>query len=156
VARCTIQPVRAGSFAEAETSLLYYLADDRNAGVKIPAVYWMFLIRGEGMLALVDTGSGDPELWRQHHHAFSRTPDEEPIAALERVGVSADDVDIVINTHLHCNGNHVFPKAAIRVQAREILEALDPLPAHRALLHAAQCRPAVGTGVPADPTRARR
>jgi glyoxylase-like metal-dependent hydrolase (beta-lactamase superfamily II) len=135
MAHYTIQPLRGGSFAEAETSLLYYLADDRNAGVKIPAVYWMFLVRGEGACFLVDTGPGDPETWRQHHHDFSRTPEEEPLAALRSVGVAAEDVQVVINTHLHwdhCNGNHLFPNAQIRVQAQEIVDAMDPLPAHRA------------------------
>jgi hypothetical protein len=58
MAQYTITPLRGGSFAEAETSLLYYLADDRNAGVKIPAVYWMFLVRGEGACFLVDIPSG--------------------------------------------------------------------------------------------------
>lgn len=135
MAHYTIQPISAGSFAEAETSLLYYLADDRNAGVKIPAVYWMFLIRGEGTLALVDTGPGDPAVWSQHHHAFCRTPDEEPVAALGKLGIAPDDIDIVINTHLHwdhCNGNHLFPRAVIHVQAREIIDAMNPVPAHRA------------------------
>src|SRR5215813_14297239 len=70
MAAYTIQPVSTGSFADAETSLLYYLADDRNAGVKIPAVYWMFLVRGEGVCFLVDSGPGDPEIWQQYHHAF--------------------------------------------------------------------------------------
>ncbi len=78
----TIQPLRGGSFAEAETSLLYYLADDRNAGLKIPAVYWMYLIRGEGACLLVDTGPGAPDTWRQYHHDFQRTPEEEPVRAV--------------------------------------------------------------------------
>jgi glyoxylase-like metal-dependent hydrolase (beta-lactamase superfamily II) len=135
MAHYTITPLRGGSFAEAETSLLYYLADDRNAGLKIPAVYWMFLVHGEGVCFLVDTGPGDPETWQQYHHAFERAPDEEPAHALASVGVSPDDVQVVINTHLHwdhCNGNHLFSKAEIRVQAREIIEAMDPLPAQRA------------------------
>jgi N-acyl homoserine lactone hydrolase len=135
VAKYTIQPISAGSFAEAETSLLYYLADDRNAGVKIPAVYWMYLIRGQGSLFLVDTGPGDPDTWRTYHHDYARSPDEEPVAALRRVGVAPEDVDVVINTHLHwdhCHANHLFPRAQIRVQAREIIEAMDPVPAHRA------------------------
>lgn len=121
MAHYTITPLRGGSFTQAEMSLLYYLADDRNAGVKIPAVYWMFLVRGEGVCFLVDTGPGDPEIWQQYHHAFERQSDEEPIQALSRVGVAPDDVQVVINTHLHwdhCNGNHLFPKAEVRVQAR--------------------------------------
>ena len=132
----TIRPVSTGSFAEAETSLLYYLADDRNAGVKIPAVYWMFVVSGPGGLAIVDTGPGEPERWKQLHHAYDRTPDQEPLAALRRLGIAPEDVDVVINTHLHwdhCHANHLFPNAVIRVQAREIIEAMDPVPAHRAL-----------------------
>jgi N-acyl homoserine lactone hydrolase len=136
MARYTIQPVSTGSFAEAETSLLYYLADDRNAGLKIPAVYWIFVLRGEGGLVLVDTGPGEPAAWKQLHHGYERTADEEPVAALRRLGIAPGDVDVVINTHLHwdhCHGNHLFPNAAVHVQAREIIEAMHPLPAHRGL-----------------------
>lgn len=130
-----IQPVSTGSFAKAETSLLYYLANDANPGVKIPAVYWMFVIRGQDTLAIVDNGPGDPEVWgRTYHHLYDRTPDQEPIAALKRIGISPEDVDVVINTHLHwdhCHSNHLFPNASIRIQAKEIIEALNPVPAHR-------------------------
>ena len=136
MAKYTIQPVSTGSFAEAETSLLYYLADDRNAGVKIPAVYWMFVIRGEGFLAVVDTGPGDPEPWKKFHHDYDRTPAEEPVEALRRCGIVPGDVDVVINSHLHwdhCHANHLFPNATIRVQAQEIIEAMNPVPAHRGL-----------------------
>jgi glyoxylase-like metal-dependent hydrolase (beta-lactamase superfamily II) len=134
MAKYTIQPVSTGSFAEAETSLLYYLADDRNAGVKIPAVYWMFVVRGEGALVVVDTGPGEPAAWKQFHHNYDRTPDEEPLAALKRIGIEAEDVDVVINTHLHwdhCHANHLFPNAVVKVQSREIIEAMNPVPAHR-------------------------
>jgi len=73
---------------------------------------------------------------------YARTPDQEPVAALRRLGLAPADVDVVINTHLHwdhCHSNHLFPKATIRVQADEIVEAMNPLPAHRGLyapLHA--------------------
>ena len=119
MAKYSIQPVTTGSFAEAETSLLYYLADDRNAGVKIPAVYWMFLIRGEGEIILVDTGPGEHAAWKRLHHDYDRTPDQEPVAALQRLGIVLGDIDVVINTHLHwdhCHGNHFFSNAVIRVQ----------------------------------------
>src|SRR6266508_3815079 len=146
----TTQPLRGGSFAEAETSLLYYLADDRNAGLKIPAVYWMYLIRGEGACLLVDTGPGAPDTWRQYHHDFQRTPEEEPVVALRGVGVAAEDVQVVINTHLHwdhCNGNDLFPNAEIRVQAREIVEAMDPLPAHRSFYSPMQANPPLARAI---------
>src|SRR5207237_2468181 len=99
MAHYTIRPVSTGSFAEAETSLLYYLADDRNAGVKIPAVYWMFVVSGPGGLAIVDTGPGEAELWKQQHHGYDRTPDQDPIAAFGRLGIEPGHVGVVINTH---------------------------------------------------------
>jgi N-acyl homoserine lactone hydrolase len=136
MAKHTIQAVSTGSFSEAETSLMYYLADDRNAGVKIPAVYWMFVVRGEGSLIVVDTGPGEPATWKRLHHDYDRTPDQEPVAALRSIGIAPQDVDVVVNTHLHwdhCHSNHLFPNAVIRVQANEIVEAMNPLPAHRGL-----------------------
>ena len=58
MAHYTIRPVSTGSFAEAETSLLYYLADDRNAGVKIPA------IDPVAVLPNVDPRLGEEEIYR--------------------------------------------------------------------------------------------
>jgi glyoxylase-like metal-dependent hydrolase (beta-lactamase superfamily II) len=159
MAHYTIRPVSTGSFAEAETSLLYYLADDRNAGVKIPAVYWMFVVSGPGGLAIVDTGPGEPEVWKQQHHFYDRTPDQEPIAALRRLGIAPEDVDVVINTHLHwdhCHANHLFPNAVIRVQAREIIEAMDPVPAHRGFYTPLNRRSALDARDSEDGARARR
>lgn len=157
MARYTIQPVSTGSFAEAETSLLHYLADDRNAGVKIPAVDWMFVVRGEGALVVVDTGPGAPETWKKLRHNYDRTPDQEPLTALRRIGIAPGDVDVVVKTHLHwdhCHGNHLFPNAIVRVQAREIIEAMNPVPAHRRLYTPLSAEPpwmrAIQKTVPVD------
>ena len=140
-----IYPLSTGTFYTAETSLLYYLANDANPGVKIPAVYWMFVLRGPDVVILVDNGPGDPATWgAKYHHNYERLPDQEPIAALKKLGLSPDAVDIVINTHLHwdhCHANHLFSKATIRVQAAEIQEALKPVPAHRSLYTPAEANP---------------
>jgi len=130
---------------EAESSFLYYMASDQNFGVKIPATYWMFVLRGPDALILVDNGPGDSTEWGvKYHHAFERTPEEEPLAALSSMGIKPTDVDVVINTHLHwdhCHANHLFPNATIRIQAAEIIEALDPVPAHRAFYTPAEANP---------------
>ena len=140
-----IQPVSTGEYLEAETSLLYYLADDANPGVKIPAVYWMFVVRGPDTVVVVDNGPGDPQTWgRQYHHLYDRSPEQEPVAALAGIGLEPKDVDLIINTHLHwdhCHANHLFPNATIRVQGREIIEALNPVPAHRTLYTPASANP---------------
>lgn len=140
-----IQPVSTGEFLEAETSLLYYLADDDNPGMKIPAVYWMFVVRGSDTVIIVDNGPGDPKEWGlKYHHDYDRSPEQEPITGLKNIGIAPEDVDIVVNTHLHwdhCHANHRFPNATIYVQAEEIIEALNPTPAHKTLYTPVEANP---------------
>jgi glyoxylase-like metal-dependent hydrolase (beta-lactamase superfamily II) len=145
VTQYTIQPVSTGEFLEAEASLLYNLADQENFGRKIPATYWMFVVRGPDTVIIVDDGPGDPETWgRDYHHWYNRSADQEPITALRRIGIAPEDVDIVVNTHLHwdhCHHNHLFPNAVIRVQATEIIEALNPIPVHKILYTPPEANP---------------
>ncbi len=133
----TIEPIRTGSFAEAETSFLYHMAHVDQYGVKTLAIYWVFLVRGADVLILVDTGPAEPNPTTvAMHHAYDRTPAESLEVALAARGIKPTDIDIVINTHLHwdhCSGNDRFPNASILIQESEIIEALDPLPAQRAL-----------------------
>ncbi len=143
--RYTIRPLSTGHYDEAELAFHYYLPDPRNAGVKIKVEYWMFLIEGVSSLILVDTGPGDPETWgRQFHHFYDRAPDQVPITALRKHGIEPQDIDIIINTHLHwanCHANHLFPSATIYVQADEVVEALDPVAPHRPFYTPPEARP---------------
>ncbi|MBV6760349.1 MBL fold metallo-hydrolase [Rhodococcus opacus] len=53
--------------------------------------------------------------------------------ALTRLGVCADDVDLVINTHLHwdhCSNSDVFRNAEILVQRDELGYAAAPCAEH--------------------------
>lgn len=97
-----------------------------------------FLIEAAGERILLETGIGsllDPK-YREHY-----VVEQEPglIDALESIGVKAEDVDIVINSHLHfdhCGGNtkrdekgHIvpsFPNARYVVQKGEWAYALNP------------------------------
>jgi glyoxylase-like metal-dependent hydrolase (beta-lactamase superfamily II) len=74
-----------------------------------------FLVRSEGVTILVDTGVGPPGLW-------DWTAEEEGLLpeALEGLGVSRNDVDIVFLTHMHIDhvgwntdleGARFFPRA---------------------------------------------
>ena len=97
----------------------------------------IFLLEGNGRKILVDTGGGDPESesMKSAGHAKSRrTPDQTPDQALRLLGVSPDEIDTVILTHLHWDhayNNHLFPQARFVVQKAELLEAVDPLPKFR-------------------------
>jgi N-acyl homoserine lactone hydrolase len=52
---------------------------------------------------------------------------------LKKSGVNVEDVELVVNTHLHwdhCFNNEMFRKARIFVQKRELEYAISPLPVH--------------------------
>jgi glyoxylase-like metal-dependent hydrolase (beta-lactamase superfamily II) len=112
-----------------------YPADDKN---RIRLGLNSLLVQSSSFNLIIDTGIGS--------HFDSKlsglyTVDNEPglIAALEKVGLMPDDIDIVINTHLHfdhCGGNTVvsggcdilpaFPRAKYIIQKGEWESALSP------------------------------
>jgi glyoxylase-like metal-dependent hydrolase (beta-lactamase superfamily II) len=96
------------------------------------------LVRSAGQTILIDTGLGDKlDAAGQARWRLER-PQGGLVEALARVGVSPEDVDIVVNTHLHgdhCGGNtrHVdgqvvatFPRATYLVQRMEWADASHP------------------------------
>ncbi|MBN2198600.1 MAG: MBL fold metallo-hydrolase [Candidatus Aminicenantes bacterium] len=112
-----------------------FRADDRN---RITLGLNSFLIRGEGRTVLVETGIGD-RLTDRLSALYGLFREEGLVAALGRAGVRPEDVDVVVNTHLHfdhCGGNTrrsedgslvpVFPRAEYVVQKEEWEDALHP------------------------------
>jgi len=96
------------------------------------------LIDTRDKLVLVDTGIGE-NLHKKIYDYYSVEREPGLVGALEQRGYSADDIDFVINTHLHfdhCGGNTVrnqegdfvptFPKAQYIIQKGEWEKALDP------------------------------
>jgi len=78
---------------------------------------------------LVDTGIGElPEKYRKTFPVDRKT-DESLRAQLAQHGLKTEDIDIVINTHLHfdhCGNNALFPKAKFFVQTNEFRYAHAP------------------------------
>jgi len=109
--------------------------DEQN---RIPFYIGCLLIRSEGKTILVDTGYGD-KLSKKMQQSLSLDRSQggllEQLAALN---IKAEDVDIVINTHLHadhCGGNTqkvdgafvpTFPKAQYYIQRLEWADAIAP------------------------------
>ena len=121
-------PLSTGRFLGAEKSNFTYAVDQ---GIKIQSPILMWFIDGARHKILVDTGVSDPEWAARYHHPIERKPHEDPINAIESLGLRASDIDIIINTHLHwdhCFNNHLFPNARILVQAEELRYAISPLP----------------------------
>jgi glyoxylase-like metal-dependent hydrolase (beta-lactamase superfamily II) len=107
-------------------------ADDQN---RIQLSVTCLVVRAYGKHILVDTGLGDKwDAKYRERFAIDRTP---PLAeSLKKLGLSFDDIHIVINTHLHfdhAGGNTLrqgtqvvpaFPKATYFIQRGEFEEAV--------------------------------
>ncbi len=109
----------------------------------VPMTLTCALIRSEGKTILVDTGLGE-KLSPQAQALWSlERPGGGLLESLARLGVAPEDVDLVINTHLHadhCGGNTLragdqivatFPRATYLVQRIEWAEASHPDPRTR-------------------------
>ncbi len=87
-----------------------------------------FLVQTQEMTVLVDTGVGPPGLWEWTAEDEGRLPE-----AIEALGVSRDDVDVVFLTHLHIDhvgwnadleGVPFFPRARYVVHRDAVAFAL--------------------------------
>lgn len=119
---------------------------------RVPMALNCLLIRSEGRTILVDTGYGDklPEK-RRDVLALERNPGLP--TALAGLGLAVEDIDIVINTHLHadhCGGNTVlvasrleptYPRAEYWIQRLEWADALFPNERTRATYLAENLQP---------------
>jgi len=96
-----------------------------------------FLFRHSQGNVLFDTGchpqvAEDPEgRWGRMARAVVPVMDRDDhvVSALRRVNLTPDDIDIVVNSHLHCDHcgcNEFFGMATIYVHANELACARDP------------------------------
>ena len=78
---------------------------------------------------LIDTGIGElPEKYGKFH-TVKMKPDETLRAQLQRYKLEPEDINVVINTHLHfdhCGNNRNFTNAKFYVQADELRYAYEP------------------------------
>jgi N-acyl homoserine lactone hydrolase len=104
----------------------------RHYGQQIRIPVWSTAIVGAEKKIVVDTGIHDPAWVSSFICPCEQAPEERLERALkEYVGWRADDVDIVINTHLHYDhsgGNTLFRNARFIVQQLEWEYAGRPLP----------------------------
>ncbi len=108
-------------------------ADEQN---RIQLSVTCLLVRAHGKNILVDTGLGDKwDAKYRERFAIDRTP--TLLESLKEHGVAAEDIHLVINTHLHfdhAGGNTLrqglqvvpaFPKASYTVQRGEYEDAMS-------------------------------
>jgi N-acyl homoserine lactone hydrolase len=103
----------------------------KNYGQRALAPVWAWLITGGEKAVLVDAGSSLTEFMK---YSILSSGGEEGVPledSLQKVGVPASDISIVVMTHLHsdhCLNARKFPQAKIVVQRRELDFALNPHP----------------------------
>jgi glyoxylase-like metal-dependent hydrolase (beta-lactamase superfamily II) len=96
------------------------------------------LVQAGGQRILVDTGYGD-KLSEKERGFISLTGERRLLRSLDGLGIAPQDIDLVINTHLHsdhCGGNTApvdqeglvptFPHATYCVQRLELADAMFP------------------------------
>lgn len=97
-------------------------------------------VRADGQNILIDTGMGIDKLDPKHARHWNLTREHGSLVdGLARLGVTPEDIHLVINTHLHadhCTGNTrfdangviqpVFPNARYVTQKREYQDAMRP------------------------------
>lgn len=90
--------------------------------------YFIWLLRRGSQAILVDTGYDEQEA-----KVRGRPILLDPRAALAPFGLTAEDIDQVIVTHLHydhAGGLHLFPNATLHIQAAEMAFATGPCMCH--------------------------
>ncbi|SOH93870.1 Glyoxylase, beta-lactamase superfamily II [Monaibacterium marinum] len=93
--------------------------------------YFMWLLKSEDQVILVDTGYDTQEA-----AARGRPIRLDPVEALAPFGITPQDVTQIIVTHLHydhAGGLHLFPNATLHLQAAEMAYATGPCMCHDTL-----------------------
>jgi glyoxylase-like metal-dependent hydrolase (beta-lactamase superfamily II) len=133
-----------------------YPVDPDNA---MPMHHHCLYVEAGGKKILVDSGYGDKLSEKQRGFMRMTPHGGRLLDGLARLGVTPDQIDLVVDTHLHndhCGGNTtqmpdgtilpVFPNAEYVVQRREYEDAMRPNERTRATYFAANFDPLVKSG----------
>ena len=125
----------------------------------VPMTLHNLVLRSGGRTIVIDTGLGEKLTPRMQAIWHLERPEGGLLAGLARLGIQPEDVDLVIDTHLHadhCAGNTrfdaageavaVFPNAEYAVQRREYVDAMQPNERTRATYYPANYEPLTRSG----------
>ncbi len=127
-----VTALKVGNITNDKSQLLYM----KGHGKTIHVPVWVAAIEGNGIKALVDTGVRDPDRWDREMNPCWAEKDESMEGALAEIGWKLNDIDIIINSHLHydhAENNTLFPKARFIVSRTEWEYAKAPIPSQVAL-----------------------
>ena len=156
---CNIMVDAGGAFGLVPRALwsgIFVPPDENN---RVPMTQHNLLVQTGGRNVIIDTGYGMKVPDKQVGYMSLERPQGGLVASLARLGLTPDDIDLVIDTHLHgdhCGGNTtyaedgsiipVFPNAEYVVQRREYEDASHPNERTRATYLAENFEPLVESG----------
>jgi glyoxylase-like metal-dependent hydrolase (beta-lactamase superfamily II) len=124
-----ITALKIGSLYAEKSSLT--MGIDYGKPVEIPM--WSAAVEGNGIKALVDTGIHDIEWVRAtvgDQYRVTQEEDEPMEKALAMIGWKPEDVNVVVNTHLHYDHagcNYMFKNATFYTQRTEWEYSFDAI-----------------------------
>lgn len=125
----TVTAIKLGTLTVDKSGMTYGV----DPGVRVDVPVWAAAVEGNGTRLLVDTGVADPQRWLGHNPCWQEDDETLP-AALAELGWSLQDVDVVINSHLHydhAENNTLLPHARFYVSLTEWEYAKQPIATQR-------------------------
>lgn len=131
LSKWNVMALKMGELTVERSTLTYF----RDFGQSVAIPMWSTAVWNEEHRILIDTGVHDAGWVDFNLGPCVQDTDEDLTAALRKgLGWSPEDVDIVINTHLHydhCGNNKLFTNARFIVQRREWIAAHSPIPSQK-------------------------
>ncbi|WHH59037.1 N-acyl homoserine lactonase family protein [Petroclostridium sp. X23] len=126
-----VTALKMGDLVVDKSSLTY----SKDLGKQVTIPIWAAAIENGDCKIIVDTGIHSQEWVNENITICMQADDETMIGALKKgVDWLPEDVDIVINTHLHydhCGNNHLFKNAQFILQEEEWKNAFHSLPTQK-------------------------
>jgi glyoxylase-like metal-dependent hydrolase (beta-lactamase superfamily II) len=129
IPRYRVTAINLGNITLDKSAMTYM----SGVGTKLDVPVWGAAVEGNGLKILVDTGISEPEKYVPFHPCWQEE-DETLEAALAELGWVVNDIDIVINSHLHYDhseNNPLMPNARFYVSLREWEFAKNPISTQR-------------------------
>lgn len=130
-----ITPIHVGSVTTIAGGLIMKHGARSNPGelVKVPHIAWLLENPTTGRTVLVDSGADrNDERNSRLHNPVDRSQGKHILEALSRMGKRAEDIDLVIVTHLHWDHAQAIvdlpKKIPVICQREELHFAVDPYP----------------------------
>lgn len=122
-----VTPIQVGTIVLDRSAMTHY----KGKGEQIVIPIWCGAATDGIHKVLIDTGIRDIIEYQKAEPGATQAENQEITTALKNImGWAPEDVDIVINTHLHCDHcgcNYKFQNARFYVQAKEWHAAFHPI-----------------------------